>query len=116
MWRTSVRFSCLKFQEFREFSSIFYFHLRDKGIHITEGRSAFLSVAHSDDDLNYLLKSFKEAAEEMKHAGFFPRREDTDRPAAAPLPSAEQAVLNDQRQFPLTEGPAGNLVGHPPGR
>ena len=40
-----------RFSRDQGFASLFYFHLRDQGIHITEGRGAFLSTAHSDADL-----------------------------------------------------------------
>ena len=37
-----------KFLRDQQFSSLFSFHLRDQGIHLTEGRGTFLSTAHSD--------------------------------------------------------------------
>jgi amino acid adenylation domain-containing protein len=64
----------VKFSSHEEFSSLFYLHLRDKGIHVTEGRAAFMSTAHSDDDIAMIMRAFKESARELQEGGFLPSR------------------------------------------
>ncbi|TYL92032.1 amino acid adenylation domain-containing protein [Bradyrhizobium rifense] len=51
-------------------SSLYFFYLRDKGIHIREGFPCFLTTSHSDADLESIVRAFKESAVEMRQAGF----------------------------------------------
>jgi len=60
----------LHFENEQKFNSLLYFHLRDKGVHIWEGRPGFLSTAHSDEDIEYLIRAFKESVSEMQEGGF----------------------------------------------
>jgi glutamate-1-semialdehyde aminotransferase len=53
-------------------ASLFYVSMRDKGIHLWEGRPAFLTTAHSDEDLDRVVAAFREALAEMQEAGFLP--------------------------------------------
>jgi glutamate-1-semialdehyde aminotransferase/non-ribosomal peptide synthetase component F/acyl carrier protein len=54
------------------FASLFFFHLREKGLHIWEGRPISISTAHTDDDLAFISRVVKESARELQEAGFFP--------------------------------------------
>jgi amino acid adenylation domain-containing protein/natural product biosynthesis luciferase-like monooxygenase protein len=60
------------FNESIRWSSLLFFYLREKGIHIWEGRIWFLSTAHTDADLEKILNGFKESIIEMQEAGFLP--------------------------------------------
>lgn len=53
------------------FSLLFYV-LRHKGVHILEGFPMFLSQAHSDEDILFVIKAFKESIIELQSNGFFP--------------------------------------------
>ena len=44
--------------------------MRDKGIHCHEGRPNYLTTAHTEEDIAFLVSSFKEAVTEMQKAGF----------------------------------------------
>ena len=61
--------------QFRAAASIdidpFLFHLLEKGIFICEGRSCFLSTAHTDEDINRIIEAVKESVQEMQEGGFF---------------------------------------------
>jgi hypothetical protein len=59
------------FSAAERFSSLLYFYLRDKGIHIREGFPCFLTTAHSDADIESIVRAFEESALEMRQAGFF---------------------------------------------
>src|SRR4030095_14144380 len=61
---------CISFTQETRFSSLLFFQLRDKGIHIWEGRPTFISTAHSDEDLAFIVRAMKESVEEMQRAGF----------------------------------------------
>src|SRR5437660_775909 len=51
---------------------LLFYHLLEKGIYIWEGRNCFLSTAHTDDDMTYLVQAVKESIAEMRAGGFFP--------------------------------------------
>ncbi len=80
------------------FASLFYFLLREKGVHILENFPCFLTTAHTEQDLDFVVQAFEESVAEMQHYGFF----------AGPGESAvderkEIASLHSTRQIPLTE-------------
>lgn len=52
------------------FASLFFYMLREKGVHIWENRPIFITPAHTDDDLDFLKNAWKEATNEMQRAGF----------------------------------------------
>lgn len=54
------------------YEELIYIMLREKGIHVWDARPTFITTAHSDDDLAYIVKSFKEAMDEMLLMEFFP--------------------------------------------
>ncbi len=76
-----------------QFGSLFYFHLREKGIHILEGFPCFLTTAHSDADLTNVERIFDETCREMRTGGL--------------LPELAATVVNEVpprfREAPLTE-------------
>jgi amino acid adenylation domain-containing protein len=81
------------------FGSLFYYHLREKGIHILEGFPCFLTTAHSERDLERIVRAFKETAAEMRAGGVLA---DTASKAPAPLRSA-CADLTFVAEAPMTE-------------
>jgi len=48
------------------------FHLLEKRIFICEGRSCFLSTAHTHEDTERIIQAVKESIQEMREGGFFP--------------------------------------------
>ncbi len=89
-------FFLLCFESCQEFSSLFYFQLRDQGIHVTEGRAAFFSTAHSDQDIELVARGFEESVRQMQAGGFFPE------PALAVGASGPEGGV--ETLVPLTEG------------
>jgi iturin family lipopeptide synthetase A len=71
-------------QEFK-YSSLLYYHLRLKGLHIWEGRLGFISTEHSDADIAFIIDAFKASLAELRTGGFLPEPEATA-VAAAPAP------------------------------
>lgn len=49
----------------------FHFHLLVRGVYLWEGRTCFLSTAHTDEDLDAVLSAVVDAADEMADVGFF---------------------------------------------
>lgn len=48
------------------------YHLLNRGIHLRLGdRGGFLSTAHSDEDVSYIIESFRDSAKQLQAGGFF---------------------------------------------
>ena len=86
------------FQEQFKFSSLLYYILRLKGLHVWEARPLFLSTAHSDEDVEFAIRCFKETVIELREGGFLP---EVDADAAR-----EQLSSADQN-LPLHEAQVG---------
>jgi acyl transferase domain-containing protein/glutamate-1-semialdehyde aminotransferase len=54
-------------------ATLFFAYMRHHGVHIWEGRPGFLTLAHSDDDLDRIAEAFSRSIEQMQRAGFLPR-------------------------------------------
>jgi amino acid adenylation domain-containing protein len=62
-------------------ASLLHYLLREKGVHIQEGFPCFLTMAHSDADLEAVLRAFRDSARELSEAGFFLRKAEAEKPA-----------------------------------
>jgi iturin family lipopeptide synthetase A len=74
-----------------KYANLLYFLLRDKGIHIFDGRLFFLSTAHSEGDIQALIVAFKDSIREMQAIGFLPTLESRTNTAATIRPVAVAA-------------------------
>lgn len=63
--------SLFRFAFSGNFDLLFY-HLLSRGVYIWEGRNCFLSTAHTDEDIEYVIQAVKQSIEEMRTAGFIP--------------------------------------------
>ncbi|WP_407170698.1 amino acid adenylation domain-containing protein [Bradyrhizobium sp. ORS 111] len=83
-------------------ASLFYFYIRDKGVHIREGFPCFLTTSHNEADLDIIVGAFRDSAIEMRRGGFF-----SEPPGALPLVQlVERTAEPDSRipdPIPLTE-------------
>lgn len=80
------------------FASLFYYMLREKGVHVLENFPCFLTTAHTEEDLEFVASVFEKCVAEMQKCGFFPEPiEDAIALSAKVL--SENAV----KQVPLTE-------------
>ncbi|HEY6529491.1 MAG TPA: amino acid adenylation domain-containing protein [Cellvibrionaceae bacterium] len=55
------------------YEELVYVLLRKKGIHVWDARPTFITTAHSDEDIAFIVNAFKEAIDEMLAMEFFPR-------------------------------------------
>jgi natural product biosynthesis luciferase-like monooxygenase protein len=74
-----------------KYSSLLFFHLRLKGLHIWEGRPVFLSTAHTDEDVAFIIRVFKESLAELREGGFLPEAEKS---VAAPVVSETRGLTS----------------------
>ena len=65
------RFNCQT-----QLSNLLFYHLLEKGIYVWEGRTLYLSIAHTDDDIEQVIWAVKESVVEMQEGDFLPS-EDT---------------------------------------
>ncbi len=87
--------------EFR-FGTLFYYHLRAKGIHILEGFPCFLTAAHAQQDYLAIERAFEETAREMQAGDLLPRSTSTvasSANGAQPVSSTPGKVI----EAPITE-------------
>ncbi|MGA9827009.1 MAG: aminotransferase class III-fold pyridoxal phosphate-dependent enzyme [Rhodanobacteraceae bacterium] len=70
---------CIIFPHDLPLASIFFAAMREKGVHIWEGRPCFLTLAHSDADLDRVVDAFHATLGEMQAAGFLPKSAVTPR-------------------------------------
>lgn len=88
----------LHFPVEERFASLFYYLLREKGVHLLENYPCFLTTAHTDEDLELVANAFEECVVEMQKCGFFP--EPVEGSATQP---EEESQVDGVKQAPLTE-------------
>ena len=79
--------SLFRFRAARSLDLLFH-HLVERGLYVWEGRSLFLSTAHSDDDVQRLVDGVKDAVGELRAGGVLP-----ERPPVAIAPAAPSAPV-----------------------
>ncbi len=123
-----AHFSSLFYLDFppeQKYASLLFYHLRENGVHIWEGRPGFLSTAHTSEDIDYVVHAFQQSVRRMQEGGFFPaplptvadeRQDENLSPemAIAPPPSKAESVSREDfgdaanaqaaSVIPLTEG------------
>ena len=55
-----------------KYGGLLFLHLRDKGVHIWEGRPCFFSTAHTDAEIAFIVQAFKDSVRELQIGGFLP--------------------------------------------
>ena len=84
------------------FGSLFFFSLREKGVHVLENFPCFLTTEHTDADIDRIVRAFGETIAEMQSGGILPQPQQV-----APTPELEAetvAVLRSRlTEAPLTE-------------
>ena len=90
------RFGSVMYYRFppeERFASLFFTYLREKGVHVLEGFPCFMTTAHTEEDLDLVVRAYEESVAEMQDAGLF-----------APPPAVHRPAAGDDRVVvPLTE-------------
>lgn len=83
--------SMLRFVPHRDvkYMSLFYYHLLEHGVYVSETRSCFISTAHTDEDFARIVDAVKRSVAAMREGEL--------------LPSPDAPREPDTRTFPLTE-------------
>ena len=80
---------CINFPSGLPLSGVFFPSMRSKGIHIWEGRPCFLTLAHTDADLEHVIRAFTDTLVQMQAATFLPQPV-RDAQTAGPAPGARK--------------------------
>jgi amino acid adenylation domain-containing protein len=88
-----AHFSSLFRFVFKSNMDLFFYHLLDKHVFIWEGRNCFLSAAHTDADVDFLVRAVRETVAELRAGGFLPERAAAaETPIRVPLTAAQQQI------------------------
>ena len=84
-------FSLFKLQLTEElpYGDLLFASLRRRGIHIWEHRPLFLTLAHTEADIDWFMEAFRGAVAETQELGFLPRCGLASLAAASPAPEAQ---------------------------
>ncbi|MEM9080136.1 MAG: amino acid adenylation domain-containing protein, partial [Verrucomicrobiota bacterium] len=58
-----------------KYGNLLFFHLREKGVFALEGFPSYLTTAHTDADIDYVINAFKESVLELQKGGFLEKTE-----------------------------------------
>ncbi|PHM11402.1 type I polyketide synthase [Nostoc sp. 'Peltigera malacea cyanobiont' DB3992] len=94
------------------YGDLLFYLLRDKGVHTWDHRPCFLTTAHSEADLAFVMAAFKESIAEMQSAGFL---------SAPPIEVTNREITNNslrnrppQPDAKLGRDPQGNPAWYIP--
>ncbi|QXV63885.1 amino acid adenylation domain-containing protein [Mucilaginibacter sp. 21P] len=73
--------------------SLIVYHFLNNGIYAWEGMTFFISTAHTEADITYLIKAFKDTLRLLRYEGFIPTPDNPD----------EINIAQTDRNLPLTE-------------
>jgi natural product biosynthesis luciferase-like monooxygenase protein len=73
---------------------LFFYHLLDNGVFLWEGRNCFLSTAHTDEDLEFIIEAIKKSVDQMREGGFFP---ELTMPSTVTQPASVSVASNNGR-------------------
>jgi glutamate-1-semialdehyde aminotransferase/acyl carrier protein len=76
-----VHFSSLFRFEFSEDTEVLNYHLLRQGVFVWEGRNCFLSTAHRDEDIEFLVQAVRLGVREMRTGGYLPALDRPPQPA-----------------------------------
>jgi amino acid adenylation domain-containing protein len=84
-----------------KYAGLLFYYLRDRGVHIWEGRVGHLSVAHINEDMDRVLQAFQESVEEMQAGGFLPETGSGTESLGIPATGSSKSAGADTS--PITE-------------
>ncbi|NER45916.1 MAG: amino acid adenylation domain-containing protein, partial [Symploca sp. SIO1A3] len=88
---------------------LFFYHLIEKGVYIWEGRTCFLSTAHTDEDIEHIVEAVQQSVLELQQGHFLPAGTTE---VTLPLQDNREGILSLEQVVicPLTEAQKQLLV------
>jgi glutamate-1-semialdehyde aminotransferase len=80
------------------YGSLLFYLLREKGIHIWEHRPCFLTLAHTDADIQAIAAAFKSSIAELLMSGLIPRQPAPQQVNPTPITSAPLSLQSIPHQ------------------
>jgi glutamate-1-semialdehyde aminotransferase len=82
-----------------QYGELLFHLLRDRGIHAWDARPCFLTLAHTDKDIQNITKAFKDSVKELQAAGIYPEslKKSTPESYSAENPPMPGAKLGRDR-------------------
>lgn len=93
-------FSSLFYFSYTGNMDLFFYHLVHKGIYVWEGKTCFLSTAHSDEDVDVIISTIKDTLTLLVEKGFV-KRKSAPR-SNTTLHSSRTEQTKEQQRIPLT--------------
>ncbi len=86
--------SMLRFVPHRDikFMPLFYYHLLEHGVYVSETRSCFISTAHTDEDFAHIVNAVKRSVVAMREGELLPSLTPREPVRTFPLTEAQQAI------------------------
>jgi len=101
----------LRINEDQKYGALLGAHMRDRGVFILEGFPSYMTAAHDDEDIDYVIDAFKDSALEMRAAGMLTGRDTLEEqsytakvqvvPPRLSLPGGEEKI-SQQMKEPLS--------------
>ncbi|WP_326809814.1 aminotransferase class III-fold pyridoxal phosphate-dependent enzyme [Streptomyces scopuliridis] len=83
---------------------MFFLGLLNRGIYVWEGRTCFLSAAHTDADCSHIVEAVAETAAEVASRGLWDKARTANAPTPARKPSPAREPSAVVGEAPLTDG------------
>jgi len=93
-------FGSLFYFSFTGNMDLFFYHLAEKGVYTWEGRTCFLSAAHTEADIDFIIQAVKSSIHDMQEGGFLPKKAGAQ-PLAFPLTGTQQQLWALSKMDPL---------------
>jgi hypothetical protein len=55
------------------YTNLLFYLLREKGVHVWDHRPCFFTQAHSETDIKFVVRAFKDSVTELQAIGFLPK-------------------------------------------
>jgi len=97
-----------------KYAGLLFYALRDRGVHIWEGRVGHVCTAHTEAELDHVVRAFRESVAELQEGGFLPAGGEV--PAAEPPPErglSAPAARSVDLQPVAAPASAGAVEGEP---
>ncbi|BCU75555.1 amino acid adenylation domain-containing protein [Luteolibacter sp. LG18] len=81
-----------------KYASVLWYFLRERGVHVWEGRPLYFTTAHTDEDLDQVVRGFTGAVADMQAAGFFPASPEDAPSAPTSFPRHDSAPSTEAQR------------------
>lgn len=85
-------FFVLKFTSFQDYSALLFYHLHNRGVFTYEGRPAFFTTSHSEEDFVKIALAIKESVAELQRVKLLPGNPVETEPRVTPMSEGQQEI------------------------